>query len=62
MLCAIRFLKHFRFAFAFEELRLMFRTGKPDISQLYTFVVEEFVDKFPVFKKLLKKVMSMSND
>lgn len=56
MLYVIKFLKAFRPGLALEELLLLLRLGTVDLPQLYTFFVEEVVDKFPRVKNFLKKL------
>ncbi len=52
-----RFIKLLKFPAVLEELSLIIRTGRVDLSQFYTFFVEEVVDKFPKAKKFLKKLI-----
>jgi glycosyltransferase involved in cell wall biosynthesis len=56
MLYVIRFLKRLDFAFALEELALIFKAGTVDLTQLYTFFIVEVADKFPKTKAFLKKL------
>ncbi|MEI7480744.1 MAG: glycosyltransferase [Elusimicrobiota bacterium] len=62
MLYIIKFLKRLQFAFALEEFFIILKLRTIDLSQLYTFFVEEVVDKFPATKAFLKKVIFKSND
>jgi len=61
MLYVIKFLKRFQFAFAIEELALILKLGPVDLPQLYTFFIEEVVDKFPKTKAFLKKLLFHRN-
>lgn len=58
LLYILKFLKRLKLRFALEELLLMLRLGTADLPQLYTFFVEEIVDKFPRTKAFLKKILS----
>ncbi|KAF0126463.1 MAG: hypothetical protein FD189_2312 [Elusimicrobia bacterium] len=55
-LYAIKFVKRFRLSLALEELVLAFKIGKIDLYQLYTFFIEEVVDKFPRIKNFIKRL------
>lgn len=58
-LMLIRFLKSLRFGLAAEELAQIFIYRSLDPGQLYTFLVNETVDKFPRFKRALKSIFGM---
>lgn len=58
LLYILKFLKTFKFGFALEELAIILRMRTVDLSQLYTFFVEEVVDKFPETKAFFKKLLS----
>ncbi|MDE2490877.1 MAG: glycosyltransferase family 1 protein [Elusimicrobia bacterium] len=55
--CVLRFLKRFRFGLAWEELRLLARTGRAAPRQFRAIFIEEVVDPFPRFKRLLKRLL-----
>ncbi|HBB67667.1 MAG: hypothetical protein A2X39_04885 [Elusimicrobia bacterium GWC2_56_31] len=57
MLCIIKFLKQLNFVFALEEFLVILKLGTLDFTQLYTFFIEEVVDKFPKTKTFVKKMI-----
>jgi len=62
LLYMIKFIKRFNFGFALEEFLVILKLRTIDLSQLYTFFIQEVVDKFPRAKAFMKNLIFKRND